>query len=109
AIGRFGPYVRHDNKFVSLGKEDDPYSVGLGRAVELIEIKREKDKNAVVKVFQEDAELQILNGRWGPYIKYKKKNFKIPKSAKAEELSFEDCMKLVSAAPATKSTRSRKK
>lgn len=109
AIGRFGPYVRHDNKFVSLGKEDDPYSVGLERAVELIEIKREKDKNAVVKVFQEDADLQILNGRWGPYIKYKKKNFKIPKSAKAEELSFEDCMKIVSAAPATKSTRSRKK
>ncbi len=109
SIGRFGPYVRHDNKFVSLGKEDDPYSVGLERAVELIEIKREKDKNAVVKVFQEDAELQILNGRWGPYIKYKKKNFKIPKSAKAEELSFEDCMKIVSAAPTTKSTRSRKK
>ncbi|MCE4563890.1 type I DNA topoisomerase [Maribellus sp. CM-23] len=109
SIGRFGPYVRHDNKFVSLGKEDDPYSVGLERAVELIEIKREKDKNAVVKVFSEDAELQILNGRWGPYIKYKKKNFKIPKSTKAEELSFEDCMKIVSAAPATKSTRSRKK
>ncbi|RIJ48841.1 type I DNA topoisomerase [Maribellus luteus] len=109
SIGRFGPYVRHDNKFVSLGKEDDPYSVGLERAVELIEIKREKDKNAVVKVFQEDAELQILNGRWGPYIKYKKKNFKIPKSTKAEELSFEDCMKIVSAAPASKSTRSRKK
>ena len=109
AIGRFGPYVRHDNKFVSLGKEDDPYSVGLERAVELIEIKREKDKNAVVKVFLEDADLQILNGRWGPYIKHKKKNFKIPKSAKAEELSFEDCMKLVNAAPATKSTRSRKK
>ncbi len=109
SIGRFGPYVRHDNKFVSLGKEDDPYSVALERAVELIEIKREKDKNAVVKVFQEDAELQILNGRWGPYVKYKKKNFKIPKSAKAEELSFEDCMKIVNAAPATKSTRSRKK
>ncbi len=109
SIGRFGPYVRHDNKFVSLGKEDDPYSVGLERAVELIEIKREKDKNAVVKVFSEDADMQILNGRWGPYIKYKKKNFKIPKSTKAEELSFEDCMKIVSAAPASKSTRSRKK
>lgn len=109
AIGRFGPYVRHDNKFVSLGKEDDPYSVKLERAVELIEAKREKDKNAVVKIYEEDADLQVLNGRWGPYIKYKKKNFKIPKSVKADTLSFEDCMKIVNAAPAAKSTRSRKK
>ncbi|MFV0591912.1 MAG: type I DNA topoisomerase [Draconibacterium sp.] len=109
AIGRFGPYVRHDNKFVSLGKEDDPYSVKLERAVELIEAKRVKDNNAVVKIYEEDADLQVLNGRWGPYIKYKKKNFKIPKSVKADTLSFEDCMKIVNAAPAAKSTRSRKK
>ncbi|WP_167617292.1 type I DNA topoisomerase [Maribellus sediminis] len=109
AIGRFGPYVRHDNKFVSLGKEDDPYSVELDRAIELIEAKREKDRNAVVKLFEEDAELQVLNGRWGPYIKYKKKNFKIPKSTKAEELSFEDCMKIVESGPAPKAKRTRKK
>ena len=109
AIGRFGPYVRHDNKFVSLEKDDDPYSVNLGRATELIEGKREKDRKAVLKTFEEDADLQVLNGRWGPYIKYKKKNYKIPKSTKAEELSFEDCMKIVESGPAPKAKRSRKK
>ncbi|WP_319500154.1 type I DNA topoisomerase [uncultured Draconibacterium sp.] len=109
AIGRFGPYVRHDNKFVSLGKEDDPYSVQLDRAIELIEAKREKDRNAVVKIFEEDAELQVLNGRWGPYIKHGKKNYKIPKTTKAEELTFEDCMKIIETAPEPKSRRGRKK
>jgi len=109
AIGRFGPYVRHDNKFASLEKDDDPYSVNLGRAIELIEAKREKDLKAVLKTFEEDADLQVLNGRWGPYIKYKKKNYKIPKSTKAEELSFEDCMKIVESGPAPKAKRSRKK
>ena len=109
AIGRFGPYVRHDNKFVSLGKEDDPYSVQLDRAIELIEAKREKDRKAVIKIFEEDAELQVLNGRWGPYIKHGKKNYKIPKTTKAEELSFEDCMKIIETAPEPKSRRGRKK
>jgi DNA topoisomerase-1 len=101
--------VRHDNKFVSLGKEDDPYSVQLDRAIELIEAKREKDRKAVIKIFEEDAELQVLNGRWGPYIKHGKKNYKIPKTTKAEELSFEDCMKIIETAPEPKSRRGRKK
>jgi len=111
AIGRFGPYVRHDNKFVSLGKEDDPYSVGSERAIELIEAKREKDRLAVVKVFEEDAEVRILNGRWGPYIKHGKKNVKIPKTIKVEakDLSFEDCMKIINEAPEPKARRGRKK
>ncbi len=109
AIGRFGPYVRHDNKFVSLGKEDDPYSVNLERAIELIEAKREKDRNAIVKLFEEDAELQVLNGRWGPYIKFKKKNYKIPKTVKAEGLSYDDCMKIINDSPAPKTKRGRKK
>ncbi len=109
AIGRFGPYVRHDNKFASLEKDDDPYSINLDRAIDLIEAKREKDRKAVLKTFEEDAEMQVLNGRWGPYIKYKKKNYKIPKSTKAEELSFEDCMKIVESGPAPKARRGRKK
>jgi len=108
SIGRFGPYVRHNNKFVSLGKEDDPYSVELDRAIELIEAKREKDRKAVIKVFEEDADLQVLNGRWGPYIKYKKKNFKIPKKTVAEDLSFDDCMKIIET-PAPKTKRKSKK
>ena len=109
AIGRFGPYVRHDNKFVSLEKEDDPYSVNLDRAVELIEAKRIKDKNAVLKTFTEDADLQVLNGRWGPYIKHKKKNYKIPKSVKAAELDYKACMEIIEKAPEPKSKRGRKK
>ncbi|MBN1986353.1 MAG: DNA topoisomerase I, partial [Prolixibacteraceae bacterium] len=109
AIGRFGPYVRHDNKFVSLGKEDDPFSVELDRAVELIEAKREKDRKAVIQVFDEEPELKVLNGRWGPYISYKKKNYKIPKKTNAEELTLDDCMNIIKNAPEPKSKRSGKK
>jgi DNA topoisomerase-1 len=109
SIGRFGPYVRHDNKFVSLGKEDDPFTIELDRAVELIETKREKDKKAVIKTFDEEPELTVLNGRWGPYISFKKKNYKIPKKMKAEELSLEDCKKIIDEAPELKTKRARKK
>ena len=109
AIGRFGPYVRHNNKFVSLGKEDDPFSVVLERAIELIEAKREKDRKAVITTFNEEPELRVLNGRWGPYISYKKKNYKIPKKVNAEELTLQDCLKIVEATPAGKSKRSQKK
>ena len=108
-IGRFGPYVRHDNKFVSLGKEDDPFTVNLDRAIELIEAKREKDRKAVINTFDEEPDLKVLNGRWGPYISYKKKNYKIPKKMKAEELTLDDCMKIIKDAPPPKSRRSRKK
>ena len=108
AIGRFGPYIRHDSKFVSLGKEYDPFTVELGTAIELIDAKREKDKKAVISVFDEEPELRVLEGRWGPYIKYKKKNYKIPKKTKAEELSLDDCLKIVKEAPDPKSRRRRK-
>lgn len=96
AIGRFGPYVRHDNKFVSLKKNiDDPYTVSAERAIELIEEKREKDRNKFIKTFDDEPDLQVLNGRWGPYIAYQKKNFKIPKGTEATELTKEDCMKII--------------
>lgn len=96
AIGRFGPYVRHDNKFVSLKKNlDDPYTVSTERAIELIEEKREKDRNKFIKTFDDEPDLQVLNGRWGPYIAYQKKNYKIPKGTEAKELSKEDCMKII--------------
>jgi DNA topoisomerase-1 len=108
-IGRFGPYVRHDNKFVSLGKENDPFTVELDKAIELIEAKREKDRKAVIKTFDEEPDLRVLNGRWGPYISYKKKNYKIPKKLNAEELTLEDCKKIIDEAPASKSKRTRKK
>ena len=109
SIGRFGPYVRHDNKFVSLGKEGDPFKVTLKEAIELIEAKREKDRKAIIRTFDEEPDMKVLNGRWGPYISYKKKNYKIPKKVKAEELSLEDCRKIIEDAPPPKSRRSRKK
>ena len=105
-IGRFGPYVRHDSKFISLEKNvDDPYSIELPRAIELIEKKREKDLNAIVKIFDENTEVKILNGRWGPYISYKKGNYKIPKNTQASELSLDDCMKLIEKESTVKKSR----
>jgi len=99
STGRFGPYVLHSSKFYSLGKDDDPYTIELDRAVEIIGLKREKDSNKIIRVFSEDKDLQVLNGRWGPYIKYKKDNFKIPKGTDLKTVSFEECMKLVAEAP----------
>ena len=109
SIGRFGPYLRHDNKFVSLGKEDDPFTVDLNRAIELIETKKEKDRKAVIKIFDGEPDLKILNGRWGPYISFKKKNYKVPKKMKAEELTLNDCKKIISETPESKSKRAGKK
>ncbi len=112
AIGRFGPYVRHDNKFTSLKKNiDDPYTISAERAIELIEEKREKDRNKFIKTFDDEPDLQVLNGRWGPYIAYKKKNYKIPKGTEAKELSKEDCLKLIDEAgkaPKKKTTKKKK-
>jgi DNA topoisomerase I, bacterial len=106
AIGRFGPYVRHDGKFISLEKKiDDPYSIELPRAIELIESKREKDLNALLKVFEENPDLKILNGRWGPYISYKKGNYKIPKNTDATKLTLDDCMKLIDGQSTVKKSR----
>lgn len=94
-VGRFGPYIRHNNKFVSLPKGVDPLEVRLDEAIELIEAKEKKDKEKIIKTFEEDTDLQVLNGRYGPYIAYKKSNYKIPKGQKPEELSLEDCRKII--------------
>ena len=97
AIGRFGPYVKHDNKFTSLKKgQDDPYTISHERAIELILEKREAERKKTIKEFKEDPELMLLNGRYGPYIKYKKKNFRIPKGKKPEELTYEACKEIIS-------------
>ncbi|MDF1571710.1 MAG: type I DNA topoisomerase [Bacteroidales bacterium] len=108
AIGRYGPYVRHQNKFVSLQKEDDPYTVGLDRAIELIMAKREEEKNRIIREFDDKPGLQVLNGKYGPYIAYDKKNYKIPKSKKPEELTLEDCMEIIEKTPDRKPSRRRK-
>jgi DNA topoisomerase I len=109
AIGRFGPYIRHDNKFVSLEKSDDPYTVTLSRAIELIEAKREKDSKAVIRIFDEDPDMKLLNGRWGPYLSYRKNNYKLPKNSEAEALSFTDCQKIVDAGNSPKKVTRKKK
>ncbi|MCF8223805.1 MAG: type I DNA topoisomerase [Bacteroidales bacterium] len=98
-VGRYGPYVRHDGKFYSLKKgEDDPYTIEADRAVELIKEKREADKKKLINSF---GDIRVLNGRYGPYISYKKKNYKIPKSTDPGSLTEEDCMKLIEKKPAS--------
>jgi len=100
AIGRFGPYARHKSAFYSLKKEDDPYTIQLDRAVQLIEDKREADRNKVINVFaQGDDDIQILNGRWGPYISYMKQNYKIPKTTDPKELTLKDCLEIIAKGP----------
>lgn len=94
-IGRFGPFVKHNNAFYSLAKTDDPGSIAIERAIELIEAKRSKATQSILKEFAEDSELKVLNGRYGPYISYKKKNFKIPKSTNPETLTLEQCLAIV--------------
>ncbi len=108
STGRFGPYVRHDGKFVSLRKDDDPYSITLPEAIERIEAKREADRNKLIKEFEQNADLKVLNGRWGPYIAYGKANVKIPKGTDAASLTYERCMELCAeqeADPARKKPR----
>lgn len=109
AIGRFGPYVRHNSKFVSLDKTDDPFTITLERSIELIEAKREKDSNALIKVFEQEPDMKLLNGRWGPYIAFKKNNYKLPKGTIAEELNYEDCLKIIEQAGTTKKIVRKKK
>jgi len=114
AVGRFGPYVRHDGKFYSLKKDDNPLSIDLVRAIEIIEEGRLKQKQRVIKTFTEDSELQVLNGRWGPYISKAKANYKIPKGFNAADLTYDDCLKIIAEADSKeksgkKTTKSSKK
>ena len=102
AVGRFGPYLRHQGKFVSLTKEDDPLTVGIDRAIELIKAKRKLDAEKYIKVFDENPDIQVLKGRYGPYIKAGKKNVKIPKDRQPEELTLEECLTLAENAPEKK-------
>lgn len=107
-IGRFGPYIKHNNIFVSLKKgEDDPGTITLETAIARIEEKRENDRNKLIKAF--DNGVQILNGRFGPYISYNKVNYKIPKTLKAEELTLEKCMELIEKEGSTKKKTTAKK
>ena len=102
--GRFGPYILHNKKYTSLPKTEDPMTVTLDTAIKLIEEKRLQEAQRHIKQFEEDAKLEILNGRYGPYIAYDGKNYRIPKVQhdKAAQLSYEQCMEIVNATPVKK-------
>ena len=97
AIGRFGPYVRHAGKFYSLTKTDDPLTVSEERAIELIEAKRQKDREKTIKIFNEDESVQVLKGRYGAYISKGKNNYRIPKGKDPASLTYNDCVEIIEA------------
>ncbi|MBA1146755.1 DNA topoisomerase I [Ectothiorhodospiraceae bacterium WFHF3C12] len=97
-IGRFGPYVRFGNKFASLKKDDDPYTITKERALELVQEKKERDANRVIRAF-DGTDVQVLRGRFGPYITDGNKNARIPKDKEAEQLTLAECQELLAAAP----------
>jgi DNA topoisomerase-1 len=97
AIGKFGPYVRHNSAFYSLPKEIDPLDLTEERAIELIIDKRKRDAERLIKTFDENPDVKILNGRWGPYIEFGKQNVKIPKGKEPLELTYEECKALADA------------
>jgi len=97
-VGRYGPYVRHKSKFYSLAKTDDPYTIQAERAIEIIGEKRTQEENRNIKQFDEEPGLQVLNGRYGPYIAFNKKNYRIPKGTDPKELSLEDCREIIAKA-----------
>ena len=103
-IGKFGPYVRHDNKFISIPKGIDPLAITLEEAIGLVEEKRDEDRRRVLRTFTEDPELQLLNGRYGPYLSKGGKNYKLPRSKNTEQLSYEDCMAIIQEADAAADT-----
>ncbi|MDR0982155.1 MAG: type I DNA topoisomerase [Culturomica sp.] len=113
-LGRFGPYIKHDNKYISLKKGvDSPETIDLETAVQRIEDKRENDKNRFIKEFE--GGIQLLNGRFGPYISYENKNYRIPKTVNTNDLTLEDVLKLIedgdkrNPKPAQKKTTTKKK
>ncbi len=95
SVGRFGPYIKHNNTFFSLAKTDNPTNIDMERAIEIIEEKRKKDVENTILTFAADPELKVLNGRFGPYIAYKKSNYKIPKSMDPSTLTYEQCLAIV--------------
>jgi DNA topoisomerase-1 len=113
AVGRFGPYLAHSSKFYSLhAATDNPLTITSERAIEIIEAKREADSKKIIKLFDQEPELRILNGRWGPYIAFKKENYKIPPKREPSSLTYEECMRIIeesAAKPSKKTTRKKTK
>jgi DNA topoisomerase-1 len=95
STGRFGPFVKHNSSFYSLKKEDDPLDITLDKAIERIIEKRKKETEKIIRSFEEDDQLKILNGRFGAYISYQKQNYRIPKGKDPKSLTLEDCLKII--------------
>jgi len=95
-VGRFGPYIKYDSKFTSLKKTDDPLTITLDRAIELIEAKLESDEKRIIKTFPKEKDIVVMKDRWGkPCIKFKTKYLKIPKGIVPEEISIEKCKEII--------------
>jgi DNA topoisomerase I len=109
SAGRFGPYIRHDGQFVSIPTSEDPLSITPEKAIELIEAKREKDRQRVIREFPENPDVKILRGRWGAYIAAGGKNYKLPKDKEPEEFSLEECLKIIKEGTSSKKPRTTKK
>ena len=94
--GRYGPYIRHNKVFTSLTESDDPFTIEINRCIELILEKRKLEKQKLINSFDyKELPIEILNGRYGPYIKYKKKNYKIPKTLDPKTMIQSDCVALI--------------
>ena len=102
--GRFGPYVLHDRKYTSLPKDCDPMAITLDEAIALIQDKRREESQKHMKFFLEDPKLEVMNGRYGPYLVYDGKNYRLPKAMheKAKDLTYDECMKVIQSTPAKK-------
>jgi len=109
AIGKYGPYLRHNQKFYSLGQDDDPLTVELDRSIEIILAKRKDEAEKIIKTFEENPEVIVQNGPYGPYIKVGKKNVRIPKGKEPAGLTLEECLELAEKSPERKSKKSRRK
>ncbi len=107
-LGRFGPFVRHDSKFYSLkGDNDDPHTISLEQAIEVIEEKRKRDREKIIKTLNKGGKkLTILKGRWGPFISYNDKNYRLPKGTDPEKLDFDKCLEIINSSGS--STKKRK-
>ncbi|MGM9700683.1 MAG: type I DNA topoisomerase [Prevotella sp.] len=107
--GRFGPYVYHDKKYVSIPKGEDPMAITIERAIQLIDDKREQEQQRHIKSFEEDAKMEVLNGRFGPYIAYDGKNYRMPKPLheRAAELTYAECKEIIEKAPEPKPRKKR--
>lgn len=105
--GKYGPYIHYDKSYISIPKDTDPLSISLEHAVKIILQYRLDEARKHLKTFDEDPDLEVMNGRYGPYLSYKKQNYKLPKSMhdKAEQLTYEECMDIIRNAPAPSAPR----